>query len=148
MNAVPGKNLTVVFSSMKSFGGMAHDIGGALRSVMDEARFCRTTPTCIWGVSDPENPSRDRVRGVAEGVAHAPDDRFTAVDRRAHCDDGRHKNATLSTRVKLLIVRNIAGSAPCQAGRTVRESDRPNVRLTQGDHSSRVCGPPDFSSLS
>jgi hypothetical protein len=34
--------------------------------------------------------------------------RFTAVDRRAHCDDGRHKNATLSTRVKLLIVRNIA----------------------------------------
>ena len=53
MNAVSGKNLTGVFSSMKSMRAMAHDIGGALRSVMDEARFCRTTATCIWGVSDP-----------------------------------------------------------------------------------------------
>jgi hypothetical protein len=35
---------------------MAHDISGALRSVMDEARFCRTTATCIWGVSDPRKP--------------------------------------------------------------------------------------------
>ena len=33
-----------------------HETGGALRSVMDGARFCRTTATCIWGVSDPRKP--------------------------------------------------------------------------------------------
>ena len=68
---------------------MAHDIGGALRSVMDEARFCRTTATCIWGVSDPlpaEAWGRDR--GVAEGVAHAPDASITAADNCADCDTG------------------------------------------------------------
>ena len=55
---------------------------------MDEARFRRTTATCIWGVSDPENPSRDRDRGVAEGVAHAPDVAFPAADIRADGDAG------------------------------------------------------------
>ena len=30
-----------------------YDTGGALGDVTDEARFCRTTATCIWGVSAP-----------------------------------------------------------------------------------------------
>jgi hypothetical protein len=33
------------------------DTGGALDDVTDEARFCRTTATCIWGVSDPRKTS-------------------------------------------------------------------------------------------
>ena len=69
--------------------GVAHDTGGALGGVTDEARFCRTTATCIWGVSDPLRiEARDRDRGVAEGVAHAPDASVTAADSRADCDTG------------------------------------------------------------
>jgi len=39
----------------------------------------------------PENPSPDRDRGVAEGVAHAPDASFIAGDSRAHSDTGGRK---------------------------------------------------------
>ena len=53
MNAVSGKSLTGVFSSIEVDAGVTHDSGGALRSVTDRARFSRTTATCIWGVSDP-----------------------------------------------------------------------------------------------
>ena len=56
MNAVSGKNLTGVFSWMKTMLVRPQDTGGALRSVTDEARFCRTTATCIWDVSDPPKP--------------------------------------------------------------------------------------------
>jgi hypothetical protein len=56
MNAVSGKNLTGVFSLAKSIEVYPPDTGGALRRVMDEARFRRTTATCIWGVSDPRKP--------------------------------------------------------------------------------------------
>ncbi len=56
MNAVSGKSLTGVFSSIEVDAGVTHDSGGALRSVTDRARFSRTTATCIWGVSDPRKP--------------------------------------------------------------------------------------------
>jgi hypothetical protein len=56
MNAVSGENLTGVLSSMKSMRVRPQDTGGALRSVTVKARFCRTTATCIWGVSDPRKP--------------------------------------------------------------------------------------------
>ena len=56
MNAVSGKNLTALFSSMEVDAGVTQDSGGALRNVTDEARFRRTTATCIWGVSDPRKP--------------------------------------------------------------------------------------------
>jgi hypothetical protein len=49
MNAASGENLTGVLES----SGVMDDTGGALGGVTDEARFCRTTVTCIWGVSDP-----------------------------------------------------------------------------------------------
>jgi hypothetical protein len=41
------------------------------------------------------NRARDRVRGVAEGVAHAPDVSFTASDSRADCDTGGTKRRPL-----------------------------------------------------
>jgi hypothetical protein len=33
--------------------GVTHSTGSALHNVMDEARLCRRTATCIWGGSDP-----------------------------------------------------------------------------------------------
>jgi hypothetical protein len=36
----------------------------------------------------PKNPVRDRDRGVAEGVAHAPGVTFTFADSRADSDTG------------------------------------------------------------
>jgi hypothetical protein len=57
MDAVSGRNLTGVFSSVEVDASVTHDSGGALRSVTDRARFSRTAATCIWGVSDPRNLS-------------------------------------------------------------------------------------------
>ena len=69
-------------------GGVTHDTGGTLGDVTDEARFCRTTATCIWSVSDPLFRATNLDRRVAEGVAHAPDLSGTVADSRADCDKG------------------------------------------------------------
>jgi hypothetical protein len=116
MNAVSGKNLTALFASMELDASVTQDSGGALRNVTDEARFRRTIATCIWGVSDPRKPSRDRDRGVAEGVAHAPDDRFTAVDGRAHRDAGGTKRRQFHAS-EVADYQEHRGTAPCEAGR-------------------------------
>jgi hypothetical protein len=95
----------------------------------------------------PPNRARDRVRGVAEGVAHAPDASVTAPDSRADCDTGGKERR------------------PIDRGEVAdRKEPSPLHRLTQsrssrgwlisepltstGDHCSRVCVPPSFSSLS
>ena len=89
MNAVSGENLTGVFSSMKSMRAMS-------------PRHRRRTPQChgrsavlpddsdmhLGRERPPKTQARDRDRGVAEGVAHAPDASVTAADSRADCDTG------------------------------------------------------------
>ena len=83
---------------------------------------------------------------MAEGVAHAPDASVNAVDSRADCDargKGRrpldrgevadvkqHRHFTWVTQITVL------------GGELIIE-----LRTSQGDHCSRVCGPPAFSSL-
>ena len=89
MNAAFRQNLSVVFTLDGNTSGIARDTRGSLGDVTDRARFCRTTATPTPGVSDPHRiEARDRVRGVAEGVAHAPDAYFAAADSRAHFDAG------------------------------------------------------------
>jgi hypothetical protein len=83
MNAVSRKNLTGALAVDANDVDTAGDTGRALDDGRDRARFRRRRATCIWGVSDPENRVRDRNRGVAEGVAHAPDGSVTAADSRA-----------------------------------------------------------------
>jgi hypothetical protein len=83
MNAVIRKNLTDALAVDANDVDTASDTSGALGDGRDRARFCRTIVTCIWGVSDHPNKARDRVRGVAEGVAHTPDVSVTAPDSRA-----------------------------------------------------------------
>jgi hypothetical protein len=53
MNAVFRKNLTDAFSVDENGVDTASDTGRRTRRWHDRARFCRTTVTCIWGVSDP-----------------------------------------------------------------------------------------------
>jgi hypothetical protein len=48
MNAASGENLTSRVLIDEVDTGVSQDTGGALRSVTDRARFCRTTATCIW----------------------------------------------------------------------------------------------------
>ena len=43
--------------------GVTHDTGRALGDVTDEARFCRTTATWMWGVSDPRKTRSGTVIG-------------------------------------------------------------------------------------
>jgi hypothetical protein len=63
MNAVFRKNLTEALAVGANDVDTAFDTRGALSDGRDRARFCRTTATCIWGVSDPlpaEAWGRDR----------------------------------------------------------------------------------------
>ena len=53
MNAVRGQNLSDALMRGENDAGTEQGPGGALGDVTDRARFCRTTATCIWGVSDP-----------------------------------------------------------------------------------------------
>jgi hypothetical protein len=53
MNAVFRKNLTGALAVDANHIATASDTSGALGDGRDRARFCRTTATCIWGVSDP-----------------------------------------------------------------------------------------------
>ena len=53
MNAVSGENLSGVFVPMKFKGVSRTTHVRRSRRFTDRARFCRTTVTCIWGVSDP-----------------------------------------------------------------------------------------------
>jgi hypothetical protein len=43
--------------------GLSHDTSGALCGVTEQARFRRTTATCIWGASDPRKPERGTAIG-------------------------------------------------------------------------------------
>jgi hypothetical protein len=89
MNAVFRRNLTDALAVNANHVATASDTGGALGDGREIARFCRTTATCIWGVSDPlPAVAWGRDRGVAEGVAHAPDDSVTDPASRADCDTG------------------------------------------------------------
>ena len=53
MNAVFRKNLTDARTVDANHVDIASDTSGALGDDRDKAPFCRTTATCIWGVSDP-----------------------------------------------------------------------------------------------
>ena len=92
----------------------------------------------------PENPARDRHRGVAEGVAHAPDASVTVADSRADCDPGGTER------------RPPTPHRTPRLGRTSPNLSRPAVEWTsprtprstarvKGEHCSRVCVPPLFS---
>jgi hypothetical protein len=54
-NALSGQNLSDVLMLDGNSAGIARDTGGALGDVRDRARFCRTTVTRIWSVSDPSD---------------------------------------------------------------------------------------------
>ena len=143
MNAVSGENLTGVFSSVNSMRASLTTSASHSAVSMDEAPFCRTTVTCIWGVSDPGNSARDRDRGVAEGVAHAPDAFVTAGDSRADCDTVDTKRRPLRRRELLQfqghrLVDLVVPAGSCSATRRRKKLQGP------GEHCSRACVPPSL----
>ena len=88
MNAVSGKNLTsrVLPDEVACWCEPRH---------RRRASHCHGQSAVLPDDNDmhlgrerPRKPARDRDRGVAEGVAHAPDCSFTAADSRAECDTG------------------------------------------------------------
>jgi hypothetical protein len=106
-NAVFWKNLTDALPIDANHVGTASDTSDALGDGRDRARFCRTTATCIWGVSDPlPAEARGRDWGVAEGVAPqmTPSPLLTAAPTATRAA----KSAARLTVVKLLIAKNIA----------------------------------------
>jgi hypothetical protein len=123
--------------------GVTHDTGGALGDVTDEARFCRTAVTCIWGVSDPSFEAQNLDRRVAGGVAHAPDVSCTVADSRADCDTGGTKRRPTHRSE----IAHSQGHRPIDLYSTnvhaaARFDGEPHGQ--KGEHSSRVCVPPVF----
>jgi hypothetical protein len=77
MNAVFRKNLTDARAVDVNGVDTASDTSGALGDGGDRARFCRTTATRIWGVSDPRQLKHGAViGGWQRGSPHAPDAAF------------------------------------------------------------------------
>ena len=110
MNASSGQNLSAVRTAHVNAARTRVESCGAL----DECHGHGAVPPDerdmhLGRERPPKTGPRDRDRGVAEGVAHAPDASVTAADSRADCDTGG-KSAARLTAVKLLIAKNIATS--------------------------------------
>jgi hypothetical protein len=75
--------------------GVTHDTGGALGDVTDQAWFCRTTATRIWGVSDPSFQAAEPRQEGGRGGRSRPRCLLTSVDCRAHSDPGGTKRRPL-----------------------------------------------------
>jgi hypothetical protein len=94
----------------------------------------------------PENPSRDRDRGVAEGVAHAPDASVTTADSRADFDtDGEERRPFNAS--EGADYQEHRGSSAGQVGRPARELSRRTARGTQGTTAPASVVPPPFLRL-
>jgi hypothetical protein len=83
MNAIFRRNLTAVLSPKANDVRTAPDTGGALDDDTDRARFCRTTATCIWGVSDPRKLGAGPRSGGGRGGRSRPKCLLTPARARA-----------------------------------------------------------------
>ena len=89
MNASSRQNLSDALIVDENVDAHERRTGGALDGVTDTARFSPDESDMHLGRERPPPTGPGTViRGVAEGVAHAPDASVTAADSRADCDTG------------------------------------------------------------
>src|SRR5437762_5935566 len=74
---------------------VTHDTGGAPGGVTDEARFSRTTVSCIWGASDPLFHGAEPRQEGGRGGRSRPRCLVTVAGSRADCDTGGTKRRPL-----------------------------------------------------
>jgi hypothetical protein len=120
MNAVSRKNLTDARAVDANDVDTASETGGAFGDGRDRARFCRTTatrPRCLAHHRDGRAPS------VTGGTKRRP----------LHCGEVAHSQGH----------RPIDLSQP----RSRRREFQQRAARPEGEHSSRVCVPPCFSSI-
>jgi hypothetical protein len=108
MNAASGKDLTGRVLVDEVDADVTHDTGGALRDVTNEARFCRTTATGIWGVSDPRFFKRRTSTGGWQRGSLTPQMPPSLLRTTAPTSTRAANSAARLTVVKLLIAKNIA----------------------------------------
>ena len=146
MNARSGQNLSAVRTPLWNVG--AHVVKSPEHSAMarDRARICRTTATCIWGVSDPLIAAVGPRSGGGRGGRSRPDASIVVTDSDADCDTGGRQRRPIDSgevpdpkEHRHFVIDAITFLSGLVDQRTIR---------AKGDHSSRVCGPPVFSSLS
>ncbi len=88
MNARSGQNLSAVRTPLVNVGG--HVVESPAHSAMarDRARICRTTATCIWGVSVPLIAAVGPRSGGGRGGRSRPDVSIVVTDSGVDCDTG------------------------------------------------------------
>jgi hypothetical protein len=82
--------------------------------VTDGARYCRTTATCVWGVSDPSFQCAEPRQEGGRGGRSRPRCPLTAADSRADCDTGGTERRPLSPHP----------TADCEGHRGIRRAQR------------------------
>jgi hypothetical protein len=121
--------------------GVTHDTGRALADVTDEARFCRTTATWMWGVSDPRKTRSGTVIGGWQRGSLTPQmppsqlPTPALVATRA-AQGAARCNAAKSYGVKDM-VESVWRATTLTPSRVGGEHD-----ATEGERCSRVCVPP------
>jgi hypothetical protein len=85
-------------------------------------------------------------RADAVRVAHAPDASVTAADSRADCDTGRKQRRPIDSGE--IADREELATSPADEITFLSRPLMSELPRAKGDHTSRACGPPVFSSLS
>ena len=146
MNAVFRKKLTDALAVDANHVDIASDTTGAFGDGRDRARFCRTTATCIWGVSDPSRQGPGPGPGGGRGGRSRPGCHLSA-DRASSHTHARHKTPRefpVSNCLTHNNLRNVSLSHTPMASRRSPASPRPQ----EGDHSSRPRRPPSVRGIS
>ena len=91
MNAVFRKNLTDAFSVDAIAVDTAFGTGRRTRRWHDRARFCRTTVTCIRGVSDHLGAGRRAKKGAAKWGSLTPHWSLCSAATAAPTRERRHR---------------------------------------------------------
>ena len=144
MNAVSGENLTSRVLTDDVVAGASQDTGGALRSVTDRARFCRTTRTCIWGVSDSRKPGPEPGSGGGRRGSLTPQMPPSPLLTAAPAAARAAKSAAPLTVVKLLIAHNIPTSPGDAVRFAVRRVDHRTAHKQGGTTAPESVVPPLF----
>ena len=141
MNAAFRQNLSVVFTFDGNDSGIARDTRGSLGDVTDRARFCRTTATPIWGVSDPHGSRPGTGFGGWQRGSLTPQMPPSLLLTAALTSTRAAQSAARYSAAKSHTAKNIAGSTHLATTLTRPRAWQRTARQGGGTLLPRLCSP-------